>query len=188
MGRVVLLFVALALTAPVPAWAQARGPQGRGQSAPVKVPDFAGKWSYQVPPPAEGGRGGGRGGGGGPRVGGLNGGGFNNWGPAAPTLVITQTATEITLDRGPGETKWVYKLDGSEHVIPDPTNKEPGGPYPFKTKTRVDGAKLILYTRQGLNQQRDILTVNGTVLNLTRDTETPPGSGIDIKLVYNRAP
>ena len=188
MRRVVLLFVALALTAPVARWAQARGPQGRGQSAPVKVPDFAGKWSYQVPPPAEGGRGGGRGGGGGPRVGGLDGGGFNNWGPAAPTLVITQTATAITLDRGPGETKWVYKLDGTENVIPDPTNTEPGGPYPFKTKTRVDGARLILYTRQGLNQQRDILTLNGNVLNMTRDTETPPGSGIDIKLVYNKAP
>ena len=175
MTRVMLLLVALALTAPG-TWAQA--PE---QRAPVKLPNFAGKWSYQVPPPS-GQRGGG------PRVGGLDGGGYTNWGPAAPTLVITQTATEITLDRGPGETKWVYKLDGSEQVIPDPTNKEPGGPYPFKTKIRVDGVKLILYTRQGLNQQRDILTVNGTVLNMTRDTETPPGSGIDIKLVYNKAP
>ena len=173
---VLLLFVALALllTAPVALWSQ-------GNEATVKVPNFAGKWSYQVPPRAEGR-------GGGPRVGGLDGGGYSNWGPAAPTLIITQTATEITLDRGPGETKWVYKLDGSEHVIPDPTNREPGGPYPFKTKTRLDGVKLILYTRQGLNQQRDILTLNGNVLNMTRDTETPPGSGIDIKLVYNKAP
>ena len=180
MRRAVLLLVTLALAAPVTTWAQARG-----QGAALKLPDFSGKWSYQRP--AEGGRGG-RGAGGGPRVGGLDGGGYTNWGPAAPTLVITQTTTEITLDRGPGETKWVYKLDGTEQVIPDPTNKEPGGPYPFKTKVRVDGAKLILYTRQGLNQQRDILTLNGTVLNMTRDTETPPGSGIDIKLVYNKAP
>ena len=170
MRRVVLL-VALVLTAPVTAFAQARG-----QGAPVKIPDFTGKWTYR------GGQGGGL------RVGGLEGGGFNNWGPAAPTLIITQTAIEITLDRGPGETKWVYTLNGGENVIPDPTNKEPGGPYPFKTKARVDGAKLILYTRQGLNQQRDVLTVNGNVLNMTRDTETPPGSGIDIKLVYDKAP
>ena len=178
MRRMVLL--ALTLTAPPTAFVQALG-----QGAPVKIPDFAGKWTYRVPPSTEGGRGSQSGG---LRVGGLEGGGFYNWGPAAPTLIITQTATEVTLDRGPGETKWVYALNGTEKVIPDPTNKEPGGPYPFKTKARVDGAKLILYTRQGLNQQRDILTLNGNVLNMTRDTETPPGSGIDIKLVYSRAP
>ena len=180
MSRAVLLLVTLALVAPVTTWAQARG-----QGAALKLPDFSGKWTYQ--PPAEVGRGG-RVAGGGPRVGGLDGGGYTNWGPAAPTLVITQTTTEITLDKGPGETKWAYKLDGTEQVIPDPTNKEPGGPYPFKTKVRMDGAKLILYTRQGLNQQRDILTLNGGLLNITRDTETPPGSGIDIKLVYNKTP
>ncbi|MEP7309196.1 MAG: hypothetical protein ABJA98_27140 [Acidobacteriota bacterium] len=174
MRRAVLLsFAALALTAPVALYGQGPGPT-------VKVPNFAGNWVYQVPPPVEGR-------GAGPRVGGLDGGGYTNWGPVAATLIITQTATEITLDRGSGETKWVYRLDGTELVIPDPSNKEPGGPYPFKTKTRVDGAKLILYTRQGLNQQRDILTVNGNVLNMTRDTETPPGSGIDIKLVYSKA-
>ena len=50
----------------------------------------------------------------------------------------------------------------------------------------MDGAKLILYTRQGLNQQRDVLTLNGNLLNMTRDTETLPGSGIDIKLVYTK--
>jgi len=166
--------VVLALAVPITLSAQAPG-------ATVKVPNFSGKWSYKAPSVAEGREAG-------PRVGGLNGGGYTNWGPAAPTIIITQTATEITLDRGPGETKWVYRLDGTEQVIPDPTNTEPGGPYPFKTKTRVDGARLILYTRQGLNQQRDILTLNGNVLNMTRDTETPPGSGIDIKLVYTKAP
>ena len=166
--------VVLALAVPITLSAQAPG-------ATVKVPNFSGKWSYQAPPVAADR-------GAGPRVGGLNGGGYTNWGPAAPTIVITQTASEITFDRGPGETQWVYRLDGTEHVIPDPTNKEPGGPYPFKTKARVDGARLILYTRQGLNQQRDILTLNGNVLNMTRDTETPPGSGIDIKLVYTKAP
>jgi hypothetical protein len=77
-------------------------------------------------------------------------------------------------------------LDGSENVVPDPTNTEPGGPYAFKTKARWDGARLVLYTRQGLNQQRDILSLDGSVLHITRDTETPPGSGIDIRLVYNK--
>jgi hypothetical protein len=72
-------------------------------------------------------------------------------------------------------------------VVPDPTNTEPGGPYPVKTKARWDGSRLVLYTRQGLNQQRDILSLHGTTLNITRDTETPPGSGIDIRLVYKKA-
>jgi hypothetical protein len=71
-------------------------------------------------------------------------------------------------------------------VLPDPTNTEPGGAYAFKTKARWDGAKLILYTRQGLNQQRDILSLDGSMLHITRDTETPPGSGIDIKLVCKK--
>jgi hypothetical protein len=141
-----------------------------------KAPDFSGAWTYQAPAR------------GGPRVGGLNGGGYTNWGPAAPTLTIRQTASELMVDRGAGETKWVYKLDGTENVVPDPTNKEPGGPYPFKTKARWDNGALILFTRQGLNQQRDILTLEGATLRITRDTETPPGSGIDIRLVYDRAP
>jgi hypothetical protein len=138
-------------------------------------PIFSGTWTYQVPPS------------GGPRVGNLDGGGYTNWGPAAPLLIITQTAAQITLDRGRGETPWIYKLDGSEQVVPDPTNTEPGGPYPFKTRARWEGARLVLYTRQGLNQQRDILSLEGSVLRITRDTETPPGSGIDIRLVYRKA-
>ena len=142
--------------------------------AQAQVPNFSGTWKYQAPPS------------GGSRVGNLDGGGYTNWGPAAPTLVITQTATQVTLDRGSGETKWIYKLDGSETVVPDPTNTEPGGPYAFKTKARWEGAKLVLFTRQGLNQQRDILSLNGSVLHITRDTETPPGSGIDIQLLYNK--
>lgn len=158
-----LLTAILALVAPVVVWTQA------------KTPNFSGTWKYEASPAVT------------VRVGSLNGGGYNNWGPAAPTLVIIQSATEITLDRGPGETKWVYRLDGTEQVVPDPTNTEPGGPYPFKTKARWEGDKLVLYTRQGLNQQRDILTLNGAVLNITRDTETPPGSGIDIRLVYRKA-
>ena len=138
------------------------------------LPNFSGTWKYQTPSS------------GGPRVGNLDGGGYTNWGPAAPTLVITQTASQVTIDRGPGETKWVYKLDGSENVFPDPTNTEPGGPYAFKTKARWEGSRLVLFTRQGLNQQRDILSLDGTMLRITRDTETPPGSGIDIKLVYSK--
>jgi hypothetical protein len=179
MRPIALFSVVLALTGGVDAGAQARG-----QGTVVNLPNFTGEWIYQVPSRGNNGERGGDS----PRVGGLEGGGYTNWGPAAPMLIITQTATEMTLDRGPGETRWVYKLDGTENVIPDPTNKEPGGPYPFKTKARVDGARLILYTRQGLNQQRDILTLAGNVLNITRDTETPPGSGIDIKLVYHKAP
>jgi hypothetical protein len=34
---------------------------------------------------------------------------------------------------------------------------------------------------------RDILTVNGGVLNIIRDTEMPAGSGIAIPLVYSKS-
>ena len=152
-------------------WLSLAAPAGAQEQRPI----FSGTWTYQSPSS------------GGPRVGNLDGGGYTNWGPAAPTLIITQTATQITLDRGRGETPWIYKLDGSEQVVPDPTNTEPGGPYPFKTRARWDGARLVLYTRQGLNQQRDILSLDGPMLRITRDTETPPGSGIDIRLVYRKA-
>ena len=163
MVKSFVMALAMAVAFPSVGWPQA-----------AKVTDFSGTWKYEAS------------GASGVRVGGLEGGGYVNWGPAAPTLVITQNATEITLDRGPGETKWIYRLDGMERLVPDPTNTEPGGPYPFKTKARWDGAKLVLYTRQGLNQQRDILTLAGAVLRITRDTETPPGSGIDLRLVYNK--
>ena len=163
MVNSLVMALTMAVAVPSGGWPQA-----------AKVTDFSGTWKYEASGAT------------GPRVGGLEGGGYVNWGPAAPTLVITQSATEITLDRGPGETKWVYRLDGMERLVPDPTNTEPGGPYPFKTKARWDGPKLVLYTRQGLNQQRDILTLAGSVLRITRDTETPPGSGIDLRLVYNK--
>ena len=93
MRPMALLSVVLALTGGVDAGAQARG-----QGTVVNVPNFTGEWIYQVP---SRGNNGGRGGDS-PRVGGLEGGGYTNWGPAAPMLIITQTATEMTLDRGLG--------------------------------------------------------------------------------------
>jgi hypothetical protein len=160
MRRAALLMVGLAVGMPATVGAQAH-------------PNFSGTWNYQAAPtPNRDGRGGG--------------GGAEAWGAALPTLVIRQTPAEITLEAG--STKWVYKLDGTESVIPDPGNKDAGGPYPYKTKAKWDGTKLLLYTRQGLNQMRDILTMNGAVLNITRDTEMPAGSGIAIPLVYNKTP
>ena len=62
-----------------------------------------------------------------------------------------------------------------------------GRTVPVQDKGAVGRSQLGAHTRQGLNQQRDILTQDGPVLNITRDTETPPGSGIDIRLVYRKA-
>ena len=159
MRRIVLPVIAVALTT--------LSVQVRAQTHP----DFAGSWRYQAPVQTT-------------KAGTASQAPAAGWGAPLQTFVIKQTASEITLESG--ATKWVYKLDASESVIPDPGNKDPGGPYPYKTKARWEGAKLLLYTRQGLNQMRDILTLNGGILNIIRDTEMPAGSGIAIPLVYTR--
>jgi hypothetical protein len=136
-------------------------------------PDFSGSWRYQTPVQSA-------------KAGNTSPVPTAGWGAPLQTFVIKQTASELTLESG--STRWVYKLDSSENVIPDPGNKDPGGPYPYKTKARWDGAKLLLYTRQGLNQMRDILALNGGILDIIRDTEVPAGSGIAIPLVYTKTP
>ena len=61
-----------------------------------------------------------------------------------------------------------------------------GMTYTFERKIGHDVGTLFSIGKDGV--ARDILTVNASALNMTRDTETPPGSGIDIKLVYRKAP
>jgi len=82
--------------------------------------DFSGKWTPEAPPAgAPAGGGGGRGGG--------------QQGP----MTISQTATELTIEReGPnGATKTVYKLDGTAFEVAQ-------GQGTAKGKATWDGAKL----------------------------------------------
>jgi hypothetical protein len=121
-------------------------------------PDFSGKWALGSIDPQN------------------NATGIAGWGAAEKAFAITQSPSELVIERG-GK-RIVYALDGSTawKDIPDPTNKEPGGPYSFKTRARWDGNRLVLFTRQGLNQMREILTFDGGRLSILRDLEAPPGS------------
>jgi hypothetical protein len=132
-------------------------------------PNFSGAWTFGTIEPQN------------------NAGGMAGWGAAEKGVVIKQSANEVVVERS--AKRHVYKLDGSTawFDIPDPTNKEPGGPYSFKTRARWDGAQLVLFTRQGLNQMREILTLDGGKLTILRDLEAPPGSRTST-LVFTKTP
>ncbi len=107
---IVAVVVAAALALPLTAGAQ--------------TPDFTGKWVQDMDKsdPMGGGMGGGR-------------------GPAGPqSLTITQTATELTIEREGrgGLIKTVYKLDGTESV-----NAMGGRGGEVKSISKWDGAKLV---------------------------------------------
>jgi hypothetical protein len=116
MSRALALGLVAALILPFAPRAQSR-------------PDFTGTWTMdasrsQLPQMGRGGRGGGgRGAGGG-----------------SLTQVIKQTAADLTIEiqGGPLSRTAVYKLDGS------PTTNEGGRGATITSKTRWDGAKLII--------------------------------------------
>jgi|SRR5712692_5190037 len=151
----VLWLTALILTLPALARAQVS-------------PNFSGTWKLaQVDPPvAPGGAGGGAGGG-------VPGGGGSayqdNLFSAAPaTLVITQTATQITVEVG--AEKEVYTLDDKLTVTP------PDDVNALKTHAHWDGAKLHLHFKKGMNFGRDIFSLTGGTLTVLRDLESGGGS------------
>lgn len=92
-------------------------------TAGAQTPDFTGKWVMD--PDKSDPMGGGRGGGG---------------GMAGAALTITQTATELTIEREGrgGVIKTVYKLDGTESV-----NAMGGRGGEVKSTSKWDGAKLL---------------------------------------------
>ena len=140
---------------------------------------FVGTWKLEkTDPPVAAGRGG-RGGGGrgaapadgapAARGAGAAGGGGGDYQEnaftAAPgTLVITQSASSITVQVG--SQKEVYTLDDKLTVTP------PGDLNAMKTHAHWDGAKLHLHFKQGLNFGRDILSASGNTLTVLRDLET----------------
>jgi hypothetical protein len=110
-------------------------------------------------------------------------------GAPAGQLVVTQSATEITMQRG--NQTFTYNIDGSE--APGP----PGG----ETKSRMawEGGKLIVTwkreffagTDRGYQTStgRDVYTLSGSTLTVERTVTNARGSGgtQTVKAVYNKS-
>lgn len=104
-------------------------------------------------------------------------------------LVVAQSATEITVQRG--NQTFVYKLDGSE--TPGP----PGG----ETKSRMrweNGTLVVTWTREffagrELGYQtstgRDVYTLSGSTLTVERSTTNARGKGgaQTVRSVYSKS-
>jgi hypothetical protein len=148
--RFVFLAILLAIALAVPTLAQA-------QKA-----DFSGKWiqDMEKSDQPQGGGGGGR-------------------GPAGPQqITITQTATEITLERTMGQNvqKTVYKLDGTESANAMGRGGE------VKSKTTWDGDKKLVtkYQRAGQDgtttdvTETRSLEADGTLKLVTVNGSNPP--------------
>jgi hypothetical protein len=180
MKQALIVGVALAalLALPAAGWAQVKA-------------NYSGTWTFDQaksdPPPARGGRGG-RGGG-------------RGGGAAVPaSLTITQTASQITIDRAmpagpmaPGATtSAVYKLDGSE------STNALGDVFLSRSKVSWDGANLVITTVKDLglgpNGQmsedvKEVYSLADGVLAVTTTASSTPGpaSGAQTrKLVYNK--
>jgi hypothetical protein len=161
MTRRCVLFALLAFVLAVPAMAIAQ------------TPNFSGKWiqDMEKSDPAPQGMGG--------------------RGPAGPqTYTITQTATEVTIERETpnGVMKSVYKLDGSESVNPGGRGGE------VKSKTTWDGAKLVTKGVQTMNMQGNEVTIESTevrsleadgTMTVVTTRKTPNGENTR-KLVFKK--
>jgi hypothetical protein len=135
-------------------------------------PNFSGTWKFSASTPA-------------------NYPGSNGWGVPSPTVVMTQTAGEITIESGQfGSTpiKVVYKLDGSDTIWDAPSTSQSGNTaiVKWRTKASWDGSRLVLYTwNTALNQMRDIMSISGGQLTIVRATEQP-GPSTNATLTYTR--
>ncbi len=159
MMRRFILFAALALTLPVATWAQG-------------TPDFSGTWKLSKAENA---------------VGAVTQANLTQtimpvtgiaWGATSPTLVIQQSANDITITSTSfGENQqrtFVYTLDGKEKVSDDP--KYPGiAGYKWMVKARWEGSTLVVFTYNGWNQVRDKYTLNGGQLTISREIEGQTG-------------
>lgn len=149
------------LTVCIAAWSQVR-------------PNFSGTWQVRStdPPKYAGGPGG--------------------WGAPAPKIVIQQTASAVTIV-GPGigdGINLVYKMDGTDTFSEAEGASSTGvkAVVKWRTRARWDGNRLVLYTwNTALNQERDVLALNGDTLTVTRDTESPPPNPPTATLIYTRS-
>jgi hypothetical protein len=116
--------------------------------------------------------------------------GSNGWGVPS-TMVIKQSATEITIESGQFAAqpmRVVYKLDGSDNIWDASGSSQSGvtTTVKWRTKAKWDGDKLVLFTwNTALNQMRDIMTLSGGSLTVTRATEQP-GPSTNAVLTYRK--
>jgi hypothetical protein len=105
--------------------------------------------------------------------------GSAGWGVPSPTIVIKQTAADVTIQSGQygaSPMTVVYKLDGSDNIWEAPSVTQSGttAVVKWRTKARWDGNKLILFTwNTALNQMRDVMSVTNGALTIQRGTEQP---------------
>jgi hypothetical protein len=146
-----------------------------GLSAQAK-PDFSGKWTLVADPNAAPG-GGGPGGPGGGRGGGRGGGGGGGQ-LCGGECTIAQDATTLTITRTTpaGETKAVYKLDGS-----DSKNMQQGrgGATEVVSKAAWDGATVTVSTTRDFGGNsvttKSSLSVAGGELTIVTEGQGPNG-------------
>lgn len=107
------------------------------------------------------------------------------------TLTITHNGDDMTFESTMSD-GWVrtlkFNLTFEYTVNPLPPGGDGGEPRlngPTKTRGRWMGDRLFLHQTQGLGQRRDILTMNGNVLSIQRDYETPGGAGT-MYLTFNK--
>ena len=135
-------------------------------------PTFSGTWKFTASSPA-------------------NYPGSNGWGVPSPTIVITQSPTELTIESGQFGTtpmKVVYKLDGRDTIWEGPSSSQSGSTaiVKWRTKASWDGNRLVLYTwNTALNQMRDIVSLSDGRLTIVRATEQP-GPSTNATLTYSK--
>jgi hypothetical protein len=118
--------------------------------------------------------------------------GSAGWGVPSPTVVVKQSASEISIQSGQYGAQpmtVVYKLDGTDTIWDAPSVTQSGSTavVKWRTKARWDGNKLILFTwNTALNQMRDILSVSSGTLTVVRGTEQP-GPSTNATLTYAKA-
>ena len=185
--RMVLLLAALSLALPVTTWAQGK-------------PDFSGAWKFASsnPPPSKGAE--------------RNLGLANTscgirpdeprppancgaWGVPSPTMIITQTPNEVTVESsqyGLGTPqKVVYKLDGSDTIWQAPwvTHSGSSKVVKWRSRARWEGNRLVLYTwnlAERHLQIRDALSLNGGQLTIVRFVEEGAPSTANGTMTYSK--
>ncbi|HZR24747.1 MAG TPA: peptidyl-alpha-hydroxyglycine alpha-amidating lyase family protein [Vicinamibacterales bacterium] len=121
---------------------------------------FAGAWKLTnavPPPPAGPGRGANAGGISGPYADSI-------FAQAPGAVTVTQAANSVAIEIG-GKTA-TYTLDTKLTAVP------PNDVNALKTRAHWDGESLHLHYKQGMNWGRDVLTLNGQTLTITRDLES----------------
>jgi len=118
--------------------------------------------------------------------------GSAGWGVPSPTVVVKQSASEISIQSGQYGAQpmtVVYKLDGSDTIWEAPSMTQSGSTavVKWRTKARWDGNKLLLFTwNTALNQMRDIVSVSNGTMTVVRGTEQP-GPSTNATLTYSKA-